>query len=664
VALECFTDAVFYLSYARQFEELVLRYGFPYYATRFGGILPDALSGRWLGEIAGIWGLRWVLSAMVSIGLYQLFRKRYGLLAGLIASMLWSLNPAALRLICTTYVDSTSVPLLILGCCLWSLRAGGNLGAVLTGIVFAMAASAHLYAAFALVLLIPFLLGARLDGRKGDLLESSMWVMSGFLVTFAVASIWYWMKWGMPAILSPTLEVMRDITAGKGACWKLPLSVALDHTPAWFAPIVLIPASIVIAYKGSTLAKGACASLILSSGFFWGGDLLGNAFVLSLPFYYSFLLPVTILSAAIIAAESFSIMDWESSKTVLFIVMASGLFLITLLASRCMLSLHLEWIVILAGSGSMFVLRESIRVRVLLAVLVASILGAAVIVAGTWSFARLMQGYGTRDLEIIELATAMRSELPKASDDPKAMRFWCDDSEGTLGGRERRMIDSFWLNTFGMLRGNNDQIVEFLKMTPEDAKVIAQSGVDRIVVLDQEGNQVQNALQAMSDLKLPFHLLKRVSLHAGSSPAAEIQIAILERDAGSPSLSNQQIDLQQSQPLNGGKVTISEAGVFFTSTPKKWEEFASLPIGSISDHEELIMKCRIMSGRIRFALKNEKGQLFQIMDRWAIDGDQEIQLRLPKGINSGYLTLANLYPNGVRSTILLKSVSKSQNGPE
>jgi hypothetical protein len=96
VVLGNFSDAVFYLAYARHFQELVLRYGFPYYATRFGGILPDALSGALFGEIAGIWLLRYGLAVAVSITLFISFRKRYGILAGLAASLIWTLSPAAI----------------------------------------------------------------------------------------------------------------------------------------------------------------------------------------------------------------------------------------------------------------------------------------------------------------------------------------------------------------------------------------------------------------------------------------------------------------------------------------------------------------------------------------------------------------------------------------
>jgi hypothetical protein len=161
IALGNFTDSIFYLSYARQFSELVLRFGFPYYATRFGGILPDALCGQLFGEINGIWVLRWLLAALVSAALFLCFRKRYGLLTGLLASLLWSFNPAALRLMCTTYVDSTSVPFLILGSCLVIAGWGGRYGLLVAGCFFALAASAHLYAAFALILLIPLLIGSR-----------------------------------------------------------------------------------------------------------------------------------------------------------------------------------------------------------------------------------------------------------------------------------------------------------------------------------------------------------------------------------------------------------------------------------------------------------------------------------------------------------------------
>ena len=658
VALGCFTDAVFYLSYARQFEELVLRYGFPYYATRFGGILPEALSEGVFGEITGIWVLRWVLSAGVSIALFLTFRKRFGLLAGLLASIFWSFSPVALRLICTTYVDSTAVPFLILGCCLFLSGAGGAPGGLLAGILFGFAASAHLYAAFALALLLPLLISSRWPVDK-SVVRAICWVIAGFIGTFVVGWIWYWSVWGMPALFSPTLEVMNDIAAGKGECWKRPILQALKVTPAWFVPFVLIPPAALIAWKGSALMRGAALSLIISAGFFWGGDLFGKAFILSLPFDYSFLLPVTILSAGILCGEVLRMLRETKSRTVFFFLLAIGTVLSSFLASRSSLAYEATWVVMIAGSGTMFLLKESLRTRFILSIALFGITSSTLLVASTWTFARMLQGYGSKDIPILELAAALGKELPRAVSDGRIVRFWCDDHEGTPEGIDRRMIDSFWLNTFGKLQGEHEQPLEFLKMSPQDANAIALSGVDRIVILDQDARQVSKAVQMMRGMNLPFHLQKSVSLHADSNPAAVLEVAILERDDEKKPGELQVIDLKNCQVTAGGRQKWSSDGMVLISGPGKWVDFAKLPVGKIRKGDKILVECKIVRGRIRFALNDRKNQICQYVEKWAMRGDQEITLRSPGDFDDGFLTFYNLYPNGARSELSLKAVAKA-----
>jgi len=336
IALDCFTDGVFYLAYARHFGELVLRYGFPYYATRFGGILPDALSGALFGEINGIWVLRYGLTVTVSVVLFLFFRKRYGLLAGLLASLLWSFNPAALRLLCTTYVDSTAVPFLILSCCLFASGWGGRFGTLFAGVLAALAASAHLYAAFALFLLGPWFLAAFWENRL-VLLRSLCWMAGGFLGTFVAGWLWYWIVWGMPALFSPTLEVLRDLGNGGAAQWKRPLEVVLRETPAWFAPVTLLVPVALSAFRGGFLLRGIGLSLLASIGLFWGGDLFGKAYVLSMPFYYSFLLPVTVLGTATLCGELIATQQKKLPRLFLF----SGLVIAGVVPA---LLAHLNWL--------------------------------------------------------------------------------------------------------------------------------------------------------------------------------------------------------------------------------------------------------------------------------------------------------------------------------
>ena len=544
LALDNFTDAVFYLSYARQFDELVSRYGFLYYSTRFGGILPDVLSGWIFGEINGIWILRWGLSVGVSLGLFLFFRKRYGLLQGVIASLLWSFNPADLRLLCTTYVDSTAVPFIILGCLLFASRTSSLIFPLASGVLFALAASAQLYAAFALLLLSPWLICSLWEDR-GVLKGSLIWSGVGFLGTFLIGWVWYWAEWGMPALFSPTIELMRDLGSGQAALWKKPLGVALKDCPAWFAPLALLPAFGMLWKRGSHLLRGGALSVLASTAFFWGGDLFGNAYVLSMPFYYS----------------------------------------------------------------------------------------------------------------VIELASALGKELPKAPSDREVMRFWYDDDLTKPGGSERRMIGAFWLHTFGKLTGYKDGYVLFPQMDPRDAEAVRFSGVERIVIFDQDHSQVEKALKHIEDHGLPFQVSKRFLLSARSDNSRKLEVAILERTIPTLEQKISNLDPNQLRVFHGGKVVWKGEALELTSGAIKWWDFAKLPLGDLKKGDGLHLRFRIEEGMIRFSL-NDKKENLEHVEKWTSDGDQVVELVASRDISDAFLSLHSMYPNGARSRLVIETIEK------
>ncbi len=607
VALGSFTDAVFYLSYARQFGELVSRYGFLYYATRFGGILPDAVSGHLFGEINGIWMLRWVLSGAVSLALFLLFRKRYGWKAGMMASLLWSLNPAALRLLCTTYVDSTAIPFLILGCVLIAAADGNRFLCIFAGVLFGLASSAHLYAAFALFLLVPWLVGS-LWGDREVLRRSIIWTVGGFLATFLIGWLWYWIFWGMPALFSPTIELMHDLGGGQAALWKRPLAAALRAAPAWFAPLALLPALLLASVRGTPLVRGSALALLASACFFWGGDLFGNAYVLSMPFYYSFLVPVTTLSAATLCGEL--IVSKERNNRLLW----------------------------LSGIG---------------------IILASVLISSTGMFSQMLGHYGAKDIPLLELASALSKELPKASSEGKVMRFWYDDDPAKSGGADRRMIGAFWLHTFGKLLGARDSYVVFPEMSSEDAEAIRSSSVNRMVIFDQNPALVNRALEEIKTYRLPYTISKRMTLRAESDSERTLEVVILERN---PPLNKplSLIDFKGWSAYHRGRVLSQSAeGTDLLSAAIKGWDFAKLPLGFLKKGTSLIISCRVERGMIRFGLHDGGGETLEHVELWPTKNLEQVILTAPYDLKDAVLTLHSMYPGGSKSQVFIEKVEKT-----
>jgi len=655
VALGCFTDAVFYLAYARHFGDLVLRFGFPYYATRFGGILPDALSGMIFGEIDGIWILRWILSSTVSLSLFLFFRKRYGFLAGIIASILWSFNPAVLRLICTTYVDSTSVPFLILGCALFAGGLAGRCGEFIAGVLFALASSAHLYAAFALILLTPWLISSRRQDSRG-IGHPLAWMVFGLGSTFTIGWIWYWAVWGMPALFSPTIELMRGLNSGQASLWKRPLAEALRDTPAWFGPVAMLPAILLAALNGRGLIRGAAFSLLTSVMFFWCGDIFGSAYVLSMPFYYSFLLPVTILAGATLCGRLLELQK-PITRGLIFGTLGIGIVTPPLLLHFGLQPMSVGFYVV----ALLLVLvpvwgRLSNRSLVILSIL--GIAALSLLVGSTGIFSQFFGSYPSKDIPVLELALALQKEIPSARRDGEVIRFWYDDDHDKQGGSDRRMIGSYWLHTFGKLTGENEKFVPFPNMSSEDAEAINNSGVDRIVLFDQDTGKVTDALQKIRQAGLSFRELSRGILHSPSDSSRILDVAVLERNQPELEGTKTAIDLHGLELRSHGKINWMVPNVLLNSGPEKWACFAQLPLGDLKKGDRIHVQCRIRKGYVRFVLTGGGADVWHV-ERWPIDGEQEVLLTAPKDLKDASLDFRNMYPNGSRSSLLIEGVLRN-----
>ncbi len=655
LALDNFTDAVFYLAYARQFSELVLRHGFLYYATRFGGILPDVVSGHLFGDITGIWILRWCLATTVSLSLFVTFRWRYGVLSGLVASALWAFNPAALRLACTTYVDSTAIPFLILGCCLTAIASTRTVPLFLAGLLFGLASSSHLYAAIALVLLSPWLVGALWGcGWKAGV-RSLGWMAAGFGLSWMLGWLWYAVVWSMPGLLSPTIDLMRDLGNGQAALWKKPTPLALHDAPAWFAPVALLPVCCIAAWRGSALMRGSACALILSAVFFWGGDLFGKAYVLSMPFYYSFLLPVTLLATGSVCGELVSRQLSRSLK-----IVVAGLLALASAFPAAMARWEIGgWVVASLGFASLLTLMliwGRLSVKWFLAASLPLLFLASLAVARTGMFSQMLGHYAAKDEPVLEIASRFREMIPSAWSDQATMRFWYDDDLGKPGGSDRRMLGSFWLDYFGKLTGKDGVYVPFGVLDDASAAAIYDNGPDRMVIFDQERQKVDAAIAAIMTKSLPYTLSRQEELVAASDSRRKLQVAILER--WHPSSGPSPAAKFSWHPMHRGRLLASDGSAteFLSSRIKWWDPLAGADLGNLRKRDKVVVNYKIRSGRIRFGLGERGKEPLVTVEKWPSDDEAKLELTAPEDIDHAVITLRNRYPTGSLSRIRVGAV--------
>src|SRR6056297_2206522 len=108
-------DPFIYIGYASSTADLIERLGYPYYAVRFGLIIPSNLFLELFGPTAGYYLLRWLLTVVASAALYAALRRSFGWRAGAIAVALLLISPIYLRAMMTLYSTTVGVPAIAAG---------------------------------------------------------------------------------------------------------------------------------------------------------------------------------------------------------------------------------------------------------------------------------------------------------------------------------------------------------------------------------------------------------------------------------------------------------------------------------------------------------------------------------------------------------------------
>jgi hypothetical protein len=281
---------------------------------------------------------------------------------------------------------------------------------------------------------------------------------------------------------------------------------------------------------------------------------------------------------------------------------------------------------------------------------------SAWVTASTGMFRQILGYYQPRDIPVLELAAAMRQEIPSAWSDTKVTRFWYDDDPARPGGSERRMIGSFWLHAFGRLTGEKESFIPLPAMTDGNAKVILHSGVERLVIFDQDTKIVDQALKQIQENWLPFALSKRMTLQSGSDPSRLLDVAILERPELAKRTDFTPIDLLGIHCGGHEKLQLIGQKARLTMTSNKWWNQARLSLPALKKGDRLRVRARIESGFVRFILGEDALQLEEHTDRWPSSSVQEVVFTASTDLPNPHLGLRSMYPNHSQSRLVLEMV--------
>jgi len=592
LAFANFTDSVFYLSYSQSFQELFLRHGFIYYASRFGAIFPDALAFNLFGPVDGPIILRLFLACLVSGSLFLVGRLYFTPLIGILASLLWSFQPVAARLWCTTYLDSSAVPFLILGVCLLLLFRTSGAAALFAGILLAFSVTSHLYLVILAGCLVPLVVGARWGDRRVLFCNQLPWLLGGFLLALAAAFYWYAVHCGIGAFWQPTLELMRKMSGGDTNLWKKPFAAALSETPLWFAPFPFLAWALVSWKKLDSFGRGAFGAMFLSTAFFWAGDLIGGAYALSMPFYFSFLLPVLLFS--LIAFLGNAARHTKSSEEYLIFVLCAAFAL----AGPMILKAQSKWPVPVTFSlcavsvlgCSFYFFRRAFRQTAFVFCLLA------------FSFLTLKTGFFSQFLADVKLSSPLDKKLPAIAEKigaslPPAskgeiVRFWYPDGHTNL-----KMLQSFFLHTFSLLPGQSGFSI-YPNATAADAAAIKAAGVQDIVLLDTDVTRLNRAMNSLSNAGLSFETAQANTHRLGREILFVQRLKIQTPDFSSW----MPLDLMTIQVAKNAAVAFGTQTVIVTTSDRRWNFDSWIPIPKNENSSDFGIKLQVLRGRVEVCL--------------------------------------------------------------
>ena len=650
LAFANFTDSVFYLSYSQSFEELFLRHGFIYYASRFGAIFPDAVAFNLFGPTDGPIVLRLFLACLVSGAFFLVGRLYFSPLIGVFASLLWSFQPVAARLWCTTYLDSSSVPFLILGLCLLLLFRSSCAAAFFAGISLAFSVTSHLYLVILAGCLVPLVVGARWEDRWVLFRNQLPWLLGGFLLTLSAAYYWYAVNCGIGAFWQPTLELMRKMSDGQTELWKKPFTAALSETPLWIVPFPFLVLALASWKKLDPFGRGAFGALLLSTVFFWAGDLIGGAYALSMPFYFSFLLSVLLFS--LIAFAGNVAHHIKSSQEYLIFVLCAA----AAVAGPMILKAQLKWpwpitfsicAIAVLGCTLYFFRRASQQTAFIFCLLSCSFLSLA-----TGFYAQFLADVriqNSKEHKIPALAEKLKQMLPPASEGD-IIKFWYPEWENN----ELKMLQSFFLHTFSMLPGYAG-FPKYPQISPEDAEAVRRAGVQQVVLLDKDYSRLDSAIQAIVEAGLNLSPLQEQEMLLGKEKIFYRRLLLEYPEIKIP----MPISLDSLECSPEASFAINEGECFLTTSGKRWNFDFWLPVARFqSKVKKLSLNAKVHSGRVELCLISDSGKVVSSVEIWPTDKAVSRTLYAGDKRHAKTLMIRNKMPDTSKSKVEIYEVSQ------
>jgi hypothetical protein len=447
-------DPFLYTGYIANMPDLVQRFGYPYFAVRFGLLLPSEIFNEVLGPRLGYFAFRWLLAALGAGGLFILFRRIAGLPAAFLAVALFLTNPMLVHAMMTVYSDTVIVPYVTAGFALLLLPVGGTsltIARLAAGALFGLAIHANLFAAlplgFALVAWLTVRLLHRPRSLRAGVIETGL-VAAGIFVVSTVGFVYYGLRFGDANIVRPSIDAAKQFS-GADFGFKAPTKEWLNFRAYLWLPVlapVVLAVVRTVQRRRMVLYEVAAASMLLAA---WVAyvveEFLLNGYTFETYFYSSYLFGPTVIVLTLAGAALVEGQPWSKQALVAsgFAVLLFPFVWSAWLRNVAVWALPSVPLVLLALIGLALVARHRPGARVFAILLIC--ICPLLFTLSTPRNVPLAEGQpgrkepsydqalfnrNTNTLEIYELAQGFTQLMPKQDASPGSVVFWFPEGDG------------------------------------------------------------------------------------------------------------------------------------------------------------------------------------------------------------------------------------------
>ncbi len=502
-----FTDAMYYLGYAHNFIDLINRYGYIYYAVRFGPIFPDMIFAQLFGFLTGFHVLRYLLAIAVGFALHGVLRERYGRTAALLGVLAWSFNPVTARILLSTYVDSTVVPFTMLGLLLLIRQQGRSTARdLLAGALLCAGVSGNVYAGVMIALGLPAY--AVLNGGRPltQIARELLTVLAGAAIPLVIFTVVYDQLFGVTSLLKPAIDVALRLAGGDAKQWTRPPSEWLTDSPHIYVPFLAMAGTVAVWFwTRDRLALASALYLACFIVFYWLTDLVFDGYSLSFYPYSAYWQAALMLAAGAMASQALQMSPPQTRRRV------AMLLVLSLAAPSVIFGLSgahppaFHWLAAASVAGLSLLAATARWPRLRPVALIGLLAAGALLQAGSGVYNSLLGKPENNDRELVLAALQLSDRLPRFADDGKNLAFWYSP-----GAEDRRlkMIQSIHL-PFSHLRHADGRTVELGPLSPDAVELLRNPQLSHLVIIDFSPERVDAALAELDRVGVPHRLAQR-----------------------------------------------------------------------------------------------------------------------------------------------------------